>query len=156
MTQDGRIALITSSVGTDARYELHTIDLAKRGKDGWKAQPLVTGFDHDWKLVDGMGKVLWFVTNQDAPRYRLVAVDLSRKKPEWRELVSLFQLGSDIVRSVGPTDRSKRLFRPVGPVSRQFDPFASGDQTFATSSRFVIARGRSAVRSAPTQEEERR
>jgi prolyl oligopeptidase len=87
VTQDGRIALITSSIGTDARYELHTIDLARRGHDGWQARPLVTGFDHDWKLVDGMGQVLWFVTNQQAPRYRLVAIDLGQRQPAWRELV---------------------------------------------------------------------
>lgn len=88
VTQDGRIAIITSSIGTDARYELHTIDLARRAKDGWKARPLVTGFEHDWKLIDGMGKTLWFVTNWDAPRYRLVAIDLGARQPEWRELVS--------------------------------------------------------------------
>jgi prolyl oligopeptidase len=87
VTQDGRLAIITSSVGTDARYELHTIDLKRRGKDGWRPRPLVTGFEHDWKLVDGMGTLLWFVTNRDAPRYRLVAIDVGARSREWRELV---------------------------------------------------------------------
>jgi len=87
VTQDGRIAVITSSLGTDARYELHTIDLARRSRDGWKAKALVNGFDHDWKLVDGMGTILWFVTNNEAPRYRLMAIDIGAKQPEWRELV---------------------------------------------------------------------
>jgi prolyl oligopeptidase len=87
VTQDGRIVIVTSSLGTDARYELHTIDLARRDRDGWKAKPLVTGFEHDWKLVDGMGTVLWFVTNHNAPRYRLVAIDIGERHPHWRELV---------------------------------------------------------------------
>ncbi|MDR2856596.1 MAG: prolyl oligopeptidase family serine peptidase [Novosphingobium sp.] len=87
VTQDGRLAVITSSTGTDARYELHTIDLSRRSRDGWKARPLVSGFEHDWKLVDGMGQQLWFVTNWQAPRYRLVAIDLGARNPEWRELV---------------------------------------------------------------------
>jgi prolyl oligopeptidase len=87
VTQDGRLAIITSSVGTDARYELHTIDLKRRAKDGWRPRPLVTGFEHDWKLVDGMGTLLWFVTNRDAPRYRLVAIDVGARSREWRELV---------------------------------------------------------------------
>jgi prolyl oligopeptidase len=87
VTQDGRLAIITSSVGTDARYELHTIDLKRRAKDGWRPRPLVTGFEHDWKLVDGMGTLLWFVTNRDAPRYRLVAIDVGARTREWRELV---------------------------------------------------------------------
>ncbi|MCB2061444.1 MAG: S9 family peptidase, partial [Novosphingobium sp.] len=93
VTEDGRLAVITSAIGTDARYELHVIDLKRRSRvrnsdGGWKARPLVTGFDHDWRLVDGMGEVLWFVTNWQAPRFRLVAIDLGKKSPEWRELVA--------------------------------------------------------------------
>lgn len=55
VTEDGRHAVITSSIGTDARYEVHVIDLARRGRDGWKPRALVTGFENDWRLVDGMG-----------------------------------------------------------------------------------------------------
>ena len=93
VTSDGRHAVITTSVGTDARYQLHVIDLsrrsgAKNSNGGWKARQLVGGFEHDWKLVDGMGQSLWFVTNKDAPRYRLVGIDLSGKTSEWRELVA--------------------------------------------------------------------
>jgi len=87
VTEDGRHAVITSAIGTDARYELHVVDLARRRQGRWTVRPLVSGFDHDWKLVDGIGTTLWFVTNQDAPRYRLVAIDLAAKKPAWRELV---------------------------------------------------------------------
>jgi len=87
VTEDGRHAIITSSIGTDARYEIHVIDLARRARHGWEARQLVGGFEHDWRLVDGMGKVLWFVTNKDAPRYRLVSVDLGESGPQWRELV---------------------------------------------------------------------
>jgi prolyl oligopeptidase len=87
VTADGRHVVINSSIGTDARFEVHVIDLAQRRRNGWKARAIVTGFDHDWKLVEGMGEVLWFVTNRDAPRYRLVAIDLAAAKPDWRELV---------------------------------------------------------------------
>ena len=73
---------------------MHVIDLAARGrKAAGRRAPLVTGFEHDWKLVDGMGTTLWFVTNKDAPRYRLVAIDLGARQPEWRELVA--QSGRD-------------------------------------------------------------
>ncbi|MCW1430004.1 prolyl oligopeptidase family serine peptidase [Novosphingobium sp. JCM 18896] len=88
VTQDGRLLVIHSQIGTDARYEVHTIDLARRAKEGWKPRALVKGFEHDWRLVDGMGQVLWFVTNQDAPRYRLVAIDLGQRAPQWRQLVA--------------------------------------------------------------------
>lgn len=88
VTNDGRHAIVTSSVGTDARYEIHVIDLKRRSGDDWTVEPLVTGFENDWRLVDGMGGKLWFVTNWQAPRYRLVAIDLDDKKREWHELVS--------------------------------------------------------------------
>jgi prolyl oligopeptidase len=87
VTEDQRHVVITSSIGTDARYEVRVIDLARRARDGWKVRPLVTGFENDWRLVDGMGNVLWFVTNWQAPRYRLMAIDLSGRAPAWRELV---------------------------------------------------------------------
>ncbi|MFT4055187.1 MAG: prolyl oligopeptidase family serine peptidase [Novosphingobium sp.] len=88
VTQDGRLALITSHVGTDARYEVRVIDLGKRKREGWKAVPLVSGFTDDWKLVEGAGRKLWYVTNQNAPRYRLVGIDLDADKPEWTEIVA--------------------------------------------------------------------
>jgi len=88
ITADHRHVVISSSIGTDARYEVHVIDLARRGRERWKARPLVTGYDYDWKLVEGTGDVLWFVTNKDAPRYRLVTIDLAAARPEWRELVA--------------------------------------------------------------------
>lgn len=92
--------IIGSSLGTDARYELHTIELKSRRLDKnsnerWKARPLVTGFDHDWKLVEGMGTKLWFVTNKDAPRYRLVSTDISSARPEWTQIIAE---SSDILR----------------------------------------------------------
>ncbi|MEQ1541278.1 MAG: prolyl oligopeptidase family serine peptidase [Novosphingobium sp.] len=87
VTSDGRHAVITSTIGTDARLEVHVIDLAARRKSGWNVQPLVTGFDHDWRLVDGMGSRLWFATNKDAPRYRLVSIDLRDKTRTWQTLV---------------------------------------------------------------------
>lgn len=90
VTSDGRTAVISSSVGTDARYEVHVVDLTKRDRAGertWQLRGLVSGFDNDWQLVEGMGKSLLFVTNKDAPRYRLVQIDLGKRKPEWREIV---------------------------------------------------------------------
>jgi len=87
VTADGRWAVITSTIGTDPRYAVHVIDLRKRGKAGWKARALVGGFTHDWTLVDGLGNLLWFVTNDAAPRYRLVMLDLSARTLQPLEVV---------------------------------------------------------------------
>src|SRR5690606_38843419 len=54
VTEDGRHVVITSSSGTDARYEVHIVDLARRKRGRWPVMPLVTGFENDWRLVDGI------------------------------------------------------------------------------------------------------
>ncbi|WP_454796817.1 prolyl oligopeptidase family serine peptidase [Novosphingobium lindaniclasticum] len=87
VTQDGRLAVITSHIGTDSRYDVHVIDLSKRKKVGWDAKPVVTGFKDDWRLVEGAGQKLWFVTNESAPRYRLISIDLGAKAPAFAEVV---------------------------------------------------------------------
>lgn len=79
VTHDQRWVLVTTSRGTDNRFELHVIPLGKHHR-GWAAQTLVSGLEHDWRLIEGMGNQLWFVTNKDAPRLKVVAVDL--KHPE--------------------------------------------------------------------------
>jgi prolyl oligopeptidase len=88
VTSDERYVVITSASGTDARYEVHLIDLAHRNVSGWNARTLVEGFENDWRLVDSIGQHLWFVTNRDAPRYRVVAVDLGARQAEWQTVVA--------------------------------------------------------------------
>ncbi|MCJ2183420.1 prolyl oligopeptidase family serine peptidase [Novosphingobium sp. 1949] len=84
VTQDGRWAVITSHIGTDARYEVHAIDLSSRD---WAPRSIVTGFHDAWSLVEGVGDALWFVTNQDAPRKRLVRVDMDRQGARFTQIV---------------------------------------------------------------------
>jgi prolyl oligopeptidase len=73
VTQDGRWVVLTSSSGTDEKYELNLIPLGKKRE--WKAQPLVKGLDYDWQLIEGVGDKLYFVTNKDAPKLKVVTVD---------------------------------------------------------------------------------
>lgn len=87
VTSDGRWAVVTSVVGTDARHEIHVIDLTDRKRRGWNARRIIGGFIDDWKLVDGLGSRLWFVTNREAPRYRLVQIDLSDRKVRSKTIV---------------------------------------------------------------------
>ena len=76
VTSDGRWAVISSEVGTGSRRAIHLIDLATGHAQGrWTVIPLVEAITHDWKLVDGMGASLWFLTNDGAPNYRLVRID---------------------------------------------------------------------------------
>ncbi|MEO0439427.1 MAG: prolyl oligopeptidase family serine peptidase [Pseudomonadota bacterium] len=84
LTSDKQWVVITSSSGTDDRYEM---TLIKVEAPEINAQTLVEGFDHSWSLIDGVGDVLYFTTNKDAPRQRVVKMDLSAEEPAWVELV---------------------------------------------------------------------
>lgn len=85
VTQDGKWALLTSSAGTDEKYELHIIPLGKKRE--WTAQPLVKGLENDWQLVDGVGSKLWFVTNKDAPKLKVVSINLGAKSPVFTDVI---------------------------------------------------------------------
>jgi prolyl oligopeptidase len=86
VTSDGRYLVITSEIGTDARYEIHMIDLTA-SPQAWHARALVTGFTDDWKLVDHAAGRLYFVTNAQAPMYRVVATGINAPGQVWREVV---------------------------------------------------------------------
>ena len=79
VTQDGKWVVITSSAGTDEKYELNVIPLrAKKGQpQKWEAQSLVKGLEYDWQLIEGIGDTLYFVTNKNAPKLRVVTMDLT-------------------------------------------------------------------------------
>lgn len=87
VTHDGRWMVITTSRGTDSRYALHLIPLGKKNRK-WQAQTLVAGLENDWRLVEGMGDTLYFVTNKDAPRLRVVKVNVAAAKPEFVEVIA--------------------------------------------------------------------
>ena len=85
VTHDGKWAVITTSSGTDEKYELHVMPLGK--KPTWKAQPLVMGLEYDWGLIEGMGNILWFTTNKDAPKLKVVTVDLGVNAPVFADVI---------------------------------------------------------------------
>ncbi|MBC2661613.1 S9 family peptidase [Novosphingobium flavum] len=87
VTANGRWAVITSSSGTDARHAIRVLDLRRSGRDRWTPRELVGGLDHDWQLVEALGSRMWFLTNRDAPLYRLVSLDLDRSGADWRDVV---------------------------------------------------------------------
>jgi prolyl oligopeptidase len=72
VTDDGAWLIVTTSEGTDPRYELSVINLAD---PKWKPRPLVRGMDNDWRFVGSIGSRMWFVTDKQAARSRLVTLD---------------------------------------------------------------------------------
>jgi len=73
VTHDEKYVVVASSSGTDEKYEIHIIPI---GKQSWEPIKLVEGFDYEWQLVEGRGDTLWFVTNKDAPKLKVVKVDI--------------------------------------------------------------------------------
>ncbi len=82
VTDDGRYVLVVSSEGTDERYGL-TLYPAKGGKP----IALVSDYANNWEYVANEGTRFTFLTNKDAPRARLVSIDI-RKPGELTELVA--------------------------------------------------------------------
>jgi prolyl oligopeptidase len=87
VTHDGKWVLITSSSGTDEKYELHVIPLDQARKGNWSAQTLIKGLDYEWNLVEGLGNRLWFTTNKGAPKGKVVTVDLGATDRAFTDVV---------------------------------------------------------------------
>jgi prolyl oligopeptidase len=85
VSDDGRWLVVTSSSGTDERYEITLVDLKKRAA---KPRVLVPGFDYNYTFVGNRGSTFYFVTNQGAPKLKVVSLDIARAKPAARTLIA--------------------------------------------------------------------
>lgn len=81
VTNDGRWLVISSFEGIDPRREVHVAAL-----DGGPVKPrrLVKGPVQDWRLIGSRGSTLYFITDDHAPRLRVVTLDAAqpRRKPQ--------------------------------------------------------------------------
>jgi len=85
ITDDGKHMIITISVGTDSRYSIAYKDMAYP-----ESEPamIIEGFDYDYALVGNIGNDLYFRTNNDAPKNRLIIINAESPEPEnWREVI---------------------------------------------------------------------
>ncbi|MBZ6379114.1 S9 family peptidase [Pacificimonas flava] len=73
-THDGRYLIIYSSEGTDERYQVHVIDLAS---DDLAPVTLIGARENNWAYAGNRGSEIYFLTNLDAPRQRVVRLDMS-------------------------------------------------------------------------------
>jgi prolyl oligopeptidase len=85
VSEDGRYLVISIVVGTDARQRIVVRDLTEP-----YAMPfeLIDNFEHEFTFLGSDGPRLFFKTDVDAPRRRVIAVDLrTPKQKDWQELV---------------------------------------------------------------------
>ena len=85
VTDDGRYLILTIGKGTDNKYRIlyRLLDQA-----GQKPVHLVGEFDADFTFIDNDGPVFWFRTDKNAPRGRVIAIDIRKPEPEnWVDLI---------------------------------------------------------------------
>ena len=85
VTDDGAYLILTIVKGTDDKHRV-----LFRPLDQADAAPthLVGDFDAEYQFIDNDGPVFWFKTNKDAPRGRVIAIDVRDPRPEkWAELI---------------------------------------------------------------------
>jgi len=85
VTQDGKFLVISVSKSTDDRNRV----LYKRlDEPRAKIVELIDNFEAGYDLLDNVGDVLYFRTNNDAPRGRVIAIDVRKPEPaHWQEVV---------------------------------------------------------------------
>ncbi len=85
VTDDGRYLVLTVWKGTDDRYQVLVRDLTRP-----YAAPaaLIDNFEAGYSLVGNVGSTFYFTTTLDAPRGRLIAIDLDHPARDgWKEII---------------------------------------------------------------------
>jgi prolyl oligopeptidase len=84
-TDDGHYLIITVRKSSDSKNRILYKDLTAPD-----ARPveLIDNFDNEFNFIDNDGPVFFFQTNKDAPRGRVVAIDVRKPEPKnWSELI---------------------------------------------------------------------
>lgn len=85
ITDDGHWLVITTSEGTDDRYQITLADL---NDPAWPTRTIVHGLNHHWSLAGNVGTRFYWTTNSHAPRMRIVTMDVGASEhPEAHALV---------------------------------------------------------------------
>ena len=84
VTEDGQWLVITTHEGTDNRYEITILDLADAAAE---PRTIVKGLENEWSLAGNVGPIFYWATNKDAPRLRVVTMDVREAEPGIRELI---------------------------------------------------------------------
>ncbi len=120
VTDDGNYVVFSISEGTDRRTRLYYKPLSKDGKNAKQSATvrLLDSFDAAYTFVGNKGSTFFVLTDRDAPRGRLVAIDLKKPEPKaWRELIPEGKDKLEAVRHVGHGFVAMWLRRAAAAVS---------------------------------------
>ncbi len=86
VTDDGNYLLINISQGTDQRNRVYVKNLTRANS---QVTPLLDAFDASYSFIDNNGSTFYFRTNNEAPKYRVIAVDVRRPQPSnWSTVIA--------------------------------------------------------------------
>ena len=100
VTDDGRYAVVTVWLGTDRRNRVYYLDLkdARHPRVKGEVVRLLDEFDASYGFIGNDGPVFYVLTDLDAPRKRVIAIDTRHpERSRWRELIPQ---GDDVIESV--------------------------------------------------------
>lgn len=96
VTEDEKYLIISVSESTSGNA-LYVKSLEKKDAE---IQKIVTSFNHDFWVLDHCNGKLYVMTNYEAPKYKLVAIDLNNPSPEnWEDVIGEMDY---VLRSVSP------------------------------------------------------
>ena len=85
VSEDGRYLIISVWQGTDSKNLVFYKDLTTPDS---AVVELLNTFEASYSFIDNDGSTFWMQTDLDAPRQRVVAIDLARPdKSNWREVI---------------------------------------------------------------------
>lgn len=84
VTDDGDYFIISVSKGTSNDNMVYFKDLKKADSP---IMPLVEKLENNYSFVGNVGSMFYFRTDKDAPKSKLVAVDVNGKEKEWKTII---------------------------------------------------------------------
>ncbi|PSR18377.1 S9 family peptidase [filamentous cyanobacterium CCP3] len=85
VTEDGRYLIISVWKGTDPNNLVFYKDLSDPDSP---VVELISEFEASYSFVDNDGPLFWFTTDLEAPKGRLIAIDIARpEKEHWQEII---------------------------------------------------------------------
>jgi prolyl oligopeptidase len=128
VSEDGRWLVITVKIGTDPKTNILVQDL-RRPPKARRVVPLREGFAARWRFVGSDGDTLWLLTDERAPRGKLVAISASRPGPakvvipeSMRTLVDVSVVGDRFIANYLDSAQSRvAIHRLDGTLERELE-----------------------------------
>ena len=99
VSEDGHYLIVTVWVGTDDRYRIVVKDLTEPYGLPYE---LIDNFDNEYSFIGNDDRVLFFKTNVEAPKRRIIAIDLRKPaRDHWKQIIAEEENVLDSVGIVG-------------------------------------------------------